>query len=217
MLEEDQARAYAAGDFDEPHGQFLVLLKERLTDLPSVGIAADLGCGPGDISSRFARAFGGWTIDAVDGSPAMLELGRATARTEAWGARVRFHELLLPAEPPAPGGYDLVFSNALLHHLSEPSVLWSSVKRWARHGASVFVMDLLRPPSVADARDFVARYAAGEPPVLQRDFHRSLLAAYRPDEVREQLERAALTHLELEVVSDRHFIVWGDVSRSVRS
>jgi hypothetical protein len=35
------------------------------------------------------------------------------------------------------------------------------------------------------------------------------LAAYRPLEIHEQLDRASLSHLEVEVVTDRHFIVWG--------
>jgi hypothetical protein len=47
------------------------------------------------------------------------------------------------------------------------------------------------------------------PRLLRRDFYNSLLAAYRTDEVRAQLEIAGLGHLESETVSDRHFIVWG--------
>ncbi len=53
------------------------------------------------------------------------------------------------------------------------------------------------------------RDAGEEPEVLRTDFFNSLLAAYRPSEVEEQLERAGLDPLSLEVVSDRHFIVWG--------
>jgi len=40
-----------------------------------------------------------------------------------------------------------------------------------------------------------------------------LLAAYRPDEVRQQLARAGLEDLTVEVVSDRHMIVWGTLFR----
>jgi len=73
----------------------------------------------------------------------------------------------------------------------------------------VFVMDLLRPESPAAACEMVARYAADEPAVLRHDFHRSLLAAYRVDEVRAQLARVRLSGLAIEVVSDRHWIVHG--------
>ncbi|HVO27204.1 MAG TPA: hypothetical protein VMW56_26635 [Candidatus Margulisiibacteriota bacterium] len=55
------------------------------------------------------------------------------------------------------------------------------------------------------------RYASGEPAVPRTDFYNSLLAAYRPVEIEAQLEAAALSHLAIEVISDRHFIVWGSV------
>ena len=51
------------------------------------------------------------------------------------------------------------------------------------------------------------RYSRDEPEVLRRDFYNSLLAAYRPEEVREQLDRAGLKRLRVEAVSDRHWLV----------
>ena len=72
---EDQAQAYAQADFSEPHDHFIELLGEAFPDLPDVGTALDLGCGPGDISMRFARAFEGWIVHGLDGSRAMLRHG----------------------------------------------------------------------------------------------------------------------------------------------
>ena len=44
------------------------------------------------------------------------------------------------------------------------------------------------------------------------DFFNSLLAAYRPDEIRAQLLAVGLgDRLQIDVVSDRHLIVWGNV------
>lgn len=209
MLDEQQVRAYAGADFSEPHERFVTLLKERLSKLPSRGRALDLGCGPGDISLRFARAFGDWTVDAIDGSPVMLEHGRRLAAEAGLESRVRFYELLLPTQSPPHRNYALLFSNSLLHHLADPALLWSTLRCWAPSGSSVFVMDLMRPTSRSAAEALVERYAGGEPEVLRTDFFNSLLAAYRPTELRTQLERARLGHLRLEVVSDRHFIVWG--------
>ena len=54
MLEDEQARVYAAADFDEPNALCMALLQERLPGLPAVGGAADLGCGPGEITLRLA-------------------------------------------------------------------------------------------------------------------------------------------------------------------
>lgn len=212
MTAAEQVAAYAGADFSAPHDRFVALLRERLADLPATGFAADLGCGACDISIRFARAYRSWTIDAVDGSQAMLDAAVSLIEHARLSPRIARHRLLLPCDPPGKNLYDLVFSNSLLHHLADPSVLWATVKSWTRRGSSVFVMDLLRPASRDDARKLVDEHAAGEPDVLRTDFYNSLLAAYRPDEVRSQLAGAGLANLALEVVSDRHWIAWGWVS-----
>ncbi len=211
MLDYEQAKAYASADFEEPHSRFIDLLQEKLPDLPAEGRALELGCGSGDIALRFARAFPDWSVDAVDGSPAMLELARRAAAESEATSRIEFSQVLLPAESPPATDCDLVFSNSLLHHLADPSTLWSSVRASAKAKAAVFIMDLRRPANRVEARAIVGRYAEGERELLRNDFYNSLLAAYRPREVREMLDRAELAHLELDVVSDRHWILWGRI------
>jgi ubiquinone/menaquinone biosynthesis C-methylase UbiE len=214
MLDREQARAYASADFSEPHERFIALVGEKLPELSRSGRALDLGCGPGDITCRFARSHSDWSIDALDGSPAMLDLGRSKVQEAGLSPRIEFLEQILPTGSLPHNDYALILSNSLLHHLSDPAVLWSTVARWLRPSCSVFVMDLLRPSSRADAQALVEMYAVGEPEVLRTDFLNSLLAAYESSEVEEQLERAGLAGLNLEVISDRHFIVWGSCAES---
>ena len=211
MLAEEQARAYAAADFQEPHDRFVALLQEKFPELPPSGHALDLGCGPGDISRRFARAYAAWAVDGIDGSPAMLKIGQRQIIQAGLSARIRLHQRVLPTDWAPQRTASLIFSNSLLHHLHDPLVLWNSIQQWGEKGANVLVMDLMRPPSREEATALVDQYAAGEPEVLRTDFFNSLLAAYRPDEIRTQLRCAGLDHLQLEVVSDRHFIVWGSM------
>jgi ubiquinone/menaquinone biosynthesis C-methylase UbiE len=208
MLDPEQAAAYAVADFEEPHARCIELLRERLC-LGPTGRALDLGAGNGDISLRFARAFPGWSIDAIDGSPAMLELGRRALARSGLGHRLRFHHLVLPCARPLQARYDAIFSNSLLHHLADPATLWTTITRWSQPATRIFVMDLLRPDSPEAARQIVEANSAAEPEVLRRDFYNSLLAAYRPAEIQQQLAAAGLQQLRLEVVSDRHFIVHG--------
>ncbi len=195
MDDDAQARAYAAADFAEPHNRFVSLLLQHLPDLPRRGLALDLGCGPADVTIRVAKALPQWHFDGVDGAASMLRYGyRAVARAGLVD-RVHLLQVRLPAvELPQPA-YNLVFSNSLLHHLDDPAVLWQSVRRGAAPGAGVFIMDLHRPASRAAAADLVDTYSATEPEVLRRDFFNSLLAAYREDEVRQQLRAAGLAHL----------------------
>lgn len=212
MAEERQARAYAEADFSEPHGQLLDALRERLPGLPARGDALDLGCGPADVTLRFARAFPGWTVDGVDAAAAMLRLGRERVHAEGLADRVRLAACRLPDDPTPRASYGLVLSNSLLHHLPEPAVLWQVAKTRAEPGGQIFVMDLHRPETPDAALALVERHAAGEPDLLRRDFHASLHAAYTLREIRGQLATAGLAHLGSECVSDRHWIVWGRVA-----
>jgi hypothetical protein len=72
----------------------------------------------------------------------------------------------------------------------------------------ILIMDLLRPQSREAARRIVDTCAGDEPEILQTDFYNSLLAAFRVDEVRGQLQRAGLD-LHCSEVSDRHLAGWG--------
>ncbi len=208
---EDQARAYAQADFSEPHDHFIQLLSETFSDLPDVGTALDLGCGPGDISLRFARAFQGWTVHGLDGSRAMLRHGYEAVAQAGLEERVVLVKSYLPEGEAPAEQYDLVFSNSLLHHLPKAEILWQAVKRWAAPTAPVFVMDLLRPSDAAQARKLVRAQVGYEPEVLQQDFHNSLLAAYSIDEVEGQLVQAELSQLNVRQVSDRHLTASGQI------
>jgi len=205
----EQARAYALADFEEPHNQFIELFRQTFPDESVEGVVLDLGCGTGDITRRFAYAFPHSRIHAVDGAEQMLMFARQTVDFEMLHERVRLFKRTLPTGKLPKEQYGVVISNSLLHHLADPQVLWSSIKQFAQPGAAVFVMDLMRPESTEVAARMVRTYSANEPEVLQRDFYNSLLAAYTPGEIRTQLEKAGLEHLDIKVVSDRHLIVCG--------
>jgi len=209
MDDEAQALAYARADFEEPHSRVIALLRERLPDLPAAGAALDLGCGPADISIRFARAFPGWSVDGVDGSEPMLRLGRLAIEAAGLSDRVALVRAYLPDGAVPRRRYDLILSNSLLHHLRDPLAIWSCVRRWAAPEAHVFIVDLMRPESREVAQRMVDTYAAGEPDVLQHDFFHSLLAAYRREEVEAQLAAFGLAHLQVIEASDRHLAVFG--------
>ena len=72
-------------------------------------------------------------------------------------------------------------------------------------------MDLRRPANKQEASHIVEEYSAEEPEVLKRDFYNSLLAAFEPEEIKLQLEKAHLNYLNTEIASDRHVIIWGRV------
>jgi 2-polyprenyl-3-methyl-5-hydroxy-6-metoxy-1,4-benzoquinol methylase len=207
----EQARAYALADFEEPHSQFIELFSERFPDEAVDGVVLDLGCGTGDITKRFAYAFPVCRIHAVDGAEQMLMFARQTVDFEMLHERVRLFKRILPTDGLPKEKYDVVISNSLLHHLADPQVLWESIKQFSRKGSAIFVMDLRRSESEEEAARMVRQYAKGEPQVLQQDFYNSLLAAFTPDEVQEQLKQAGLEQLKVESIGDRHLVVSGRI------
>lgn len=208
MLDDDQARAYAEADFSEPHEHFVDLFAERFPG-PVDGLVLDLGCGPGDVSLRFATRYPKCRVHGIDGAPAMLAVGVELCRRHPSGSRVTLLEGRLPEGRGPAVPYPTIISNSLLHHLHAPDVLWGAILRDGAPGAQVFVMDLCRPDSIQQVDSLVARYAADAPAVLHRDFRNSLCAAFTPEEVREQLRAAGLHGFRVEQVSDRHLVVWG--------
>ncbi len=212
MAGKEQARAYAGADFEDAHSLAIELYSVRFPVASIKGRILDLGCGPGDITFRFARLFPGTAITAVDGSLEMIELANARkARQGGPGSNITFIRSLIPQDALPEERYSLIISTSFLHHLHDPSALWGTVKRYAEKGAAIFVYDLLRPASRDEARRLVDKYASGEPDILRADFYNSLLAAFEPGEVTEQLKEAGLTGLSVGVVSDRHMIISGRV------
>lgn len=212
MNEEDQVQAYADADFAEAHNALLVHLKKHIPAGSKPARILDLGCGSGDMTYRLHRMFPEASLTAVDGSPRMLEAARRFFAQVAMGGG---------APPPVQWScstiqdlpvqsYDLVFSNSLLHHIHDPVVFWKAVSSAASPGTFIFISDLLRPASEEEAREIVERHSRNEADILKHDFYHSLLAAFRPDEVGAQLKAAGLP-LSIEIVSDRHQIIYGKI------
>jgi ubiquinone/menaquinone biosynthesis C-methylase UbiE len=209
MNDPAQAAAYAAADFAEPHNMFVEKFREVFPDLEVTGKVLDLGCGPADVSIRFAKAYPQCRIDGVDGAVAMLREGAKLLEREKLGDRIQLIRGLIPEIAVPEKNYGVIISNSLLHHLHDPSALWKCIKKYGRENSIVFVMDLMRPANVDIARALVNTYSGSEPRILKEDFYHSLCAAFTPAEAREQLAAADLDQLKVSVISDRHILIYG--------
>lgn len=211
MDDADQALAYAQADFSEANDLFVDLL-EKQADRPLHGNMLDLGCGPADIPIALLSRHPALRIDALDGATAMLELAaRSLDAHPALKHRCRLHCLFLPTTELHRHAYQAVISNSLLHHLADPTSIWSTVHQCAAPGAEVLIMDLARPDSLEQLDHLVETHAHDAPAVLRADFRNSLHAAYTVDEVTAQIENAGLPGLEVAMVSDRHLAARGRV------
>ncbi|MFC1796030.1 class I SAM-dependent methyltransferase [Pseudomonadota bacterium] len=209
MDSEAQTRAYAEADFEEANNLFAEKFREHFESSLQGNSMADLGCGPGDISIRMACQYPAWTVTGLDAGSNMLKLAQQRLEAEQLGGRVSFRQSYLPDPSLPAASFDALISNSLLHHLPQPRTLWESIIHLARPGAAIQVMDLMRPDNEGEARRLVDCYASDAPDILREDFYNSLLAAYTPREVSEQLLAAGLDRLKIEIASDRHWIVHG--------
>jgi 2-polyprenyl-3-methyl-5-hydroxy-6-metoxy-1,4-benzoquinol methylase len=215
MDSEAQTRAYAEADFNDSNSLFTEKFREYFHDAGPAGSLADLGCGPGDISIRMAFQYPGWTVTGLDAGVNMLKLAGQRLAAEQLGGRVSFRHSYLPDQSLPAASFDALISNSLLHHLPQPQVLWQSIIYLARPGAAIQIMDLMRPENEAEAQGLVDTYSADAPEVLREDFYNSLLAAYTPGEIGEQLLAAGLDRLKVDIPSDRHWIVHGRIENGL--
>jgi 2-polyprenyl-3-methyl-5-hydroxy-6-metoxy-1,4-benzoquinol methylase len=209
MDDDAQVLAYAQADFSTENQGFVDRFREYFPEFTQ-GHVFDLGCGPGDIPIRFARAVPGCRITGVDASAPMIRWAEQAVARAGLSERVsfrceRFQDLA------GANQADAVISNSLLHHVPNPLQFWHKVRVLVKPGSPVLVMDLLRPESPEAAQAIVDRYAAGAPAILRRDFYNSLLAAFTEDEVAAQLAELNLTGLLVDVIDDRHWVVGGRI------
>ena len=209
-----QVKAYAEGDFEIPHNDFIQQLKTFIKTPNFSGTALDLGCGPGDISIRFAKAFPSCTVHALDGSEPMLNYAKSVLPKNLSNC-ISYIKGLLPDVILPQSTYEIIFSNSLLHHLPDPQILWKTIKKHSSPGTQIIIMDLVRPTSIEVAQNMVKTYAAMEPEILQRDFYNSLLAAFSIKEITAQLAEAGL-NLHIVQTSDRHVFITGIIPESLR-
>jgi ubiquinone/menaquinone biosynthesis C-methylase UbiE len=206
MDDEAQVAAYVAADFSASNQWFADAVTAGLSLGPLATV--DLGCGPADVLIRIARTNPSLRLTGVDGSSPMLARARLAIADAGVADRVHLVEARMPTDAIVSGSFDLVLSKDVLHHLPDPSVLWTEVRRLARPGARVCVMDLMRSASPEAARRLVEDVVGGADPVLKTDFYNSLFAAFTVEEVAEQLRDAGLA-LRVAQVSERHMLIEG--------
>ena len=101
------------------------------------GVAADLGCGTGEVLEHLRGACR--ELIGVDDSPRMLELARRRFGDNMNGISLRIGEL--DYLPLRDGEADFICINLVLHHLSRPSASLGEIARVLHPGGLVLVTD----------------------------------------------------------------------------
>jgi trans-aconitate methyltransferase len=211
MEDAQQVEAYMCADFSTAHSSIIQHLTNELPYRFSPETILDLGAGPGDLTARLHSKFPSSLITALDGSHRMLEKNRIRMTTEFPNAKMHWENILLQNFFPETS-FELIFSNSLLHHLTEPYDFWSAIQRASDQNTFIFICDLIRPRSFKLAETFVNLYAKNESEVLRQDFYNSLLAAYTIDEVEIMVRDIRMDHkLKIDQITDRHWICYSKI------
>jgi ubiquinone/menaquinone biosynthesis C-methylase UbiE len=206
----EQATAYAQANCEDAHSRVVQLFSEAFPEVQLKGAVLDIGCGPGDITFRFAKAHPEATFTGVDAAEAMLNLGKERLPSEPDSApRIELVQAYFPGPEIPQKPYTAVISNAFLHHVHQPIPFWQGVADITDPDTLIFLVDLLRPADEETAKNMIDLYVKDEPEVCRHDFYHSLLAAFELNEVEEHLKHVGLGNLKVEQVSDRHMMIYG--------
>ncbi len=210
MDDSAHVETYAGADFSNVDELFFKQC--RAVDFEKWKRVLDIGCGFGRIPIEIARRISTAHITAVDASLPMLDTARKMIAASPCESQIKLVHARIPDLPFNPQSFDAIISVYTLHHIPDPIIFWKEIKRLGASGATVMVMDFFRPESQAVAEMLVEKFAGNGHPLLKEDFYNSLRAAFTASEVRAQLVEAGLSHLVVEMISERHILISGTLS-----
>lgn len=165
MLDQEQSESYFKNDRDKPKRLFNHF-HLRMMEPIGKGSIVDLGCGPGDLTIEVSQANPEATIDAIDASPAMLDLATIAPQ-------VTFKQMAIT---DVNDKYDRVISSMTLHHFHNPLEFWETVKRIGPK--DVFVFDMVRPITELDLKSIIHANGPFTDEIFKLDFENSLRASF---------------------------------------
>jgi ubiquinone/menaquinone biosynthesis C-methylase UbiE len=225
----EDARDYDAMDHS---GVNLLFAAEFLEVWDGVGPILDVGTGTAQIPVELCRlhaalaegsrnsepqlAPGVWgeiRIVAVDLAEEMLKVARLNVERAGLQHLISLEKADAKRFLYPDKHFGAVVSNSIIHHIPDPRECFAEMHRVCAENGTLFVRDLLRPPTFTMLQQLVNLHARGANDHQRQLFADSLHAALTLDEVRECVGLLGYPPETVQQTSDRHW-TWADIRRS---
>lgn len=201
----EEAREYAAMDHAAANLAFVEALEQHAC---LRGDLLDMGTGPGDIPLLLAERHEQISVTGIDLSKEMLKIARLKVAQAGHSRHIRLLEADAKKTAFGQNTFDGVFSNTILHHVSDPVEFLMEARRVLKPRGALVIRDLMRPETEEALEKIVDTYAGDATPRQRELFRESLLSAYTIEEVRAFCDEAGLAEVTIEKSSDRHLTIW---------
>jgi Methylase involved in ubiquinone/menaquinone biosynthesis len=198
----EAASEYDGMDFSQVNQEFAQLAIELG---PETGLILDGGTGTARIPILIAQLRSKWQITGIDLSANMLFIGNQNIEQAGLQEQIKLEQVDAKQLPYPDDQFDLVISNSIVHHLSDPLLFFQEIQRVLKPQGGIFLRDLTRPSSETELNSLVEQYAGNCNDHQQKLFRDSLQAAYTLDEIINFIESVGLENIRVYQSSDRHW------------
>jgi len=198
----EAASEYDGMDFSQVNQEFAQLAIELG---PETGLILDGGTGTARIPILIAQLRSKWQITGIDLSANMLFIGNQNIEQAGLQEQIKLEQVDAKQLPYPDDQFDLVISNSIVHHLSDPLLFFQEIQRVLKPQGGIFLRDLTRPSCETELNSLVEQYAGNYNDHQQKLFRDSLQAAYTLDEIINFIESVGLENIRVYQSSDRHW------------
>ncbi|GGA32310.1 class I SAM-dependent methyltransferase [Okeania sp. KiyG1] len=198
----EEAEEYDSMDFLEVNQAFA---ESSIEIGPKKGLVLDVGTGTARIPILICQQQPEWQIIGIDLSKNMLTIGERNIEKAQLQSQVKLELVDAKKLPYSEHSFEMVISNSIVHHLSEPLLLFQEVKRVLQPQGGIFIRDLLRPETPELKEELVDKYARDCNQHQQKLFRDSLQAALTIVEVEKIVKDAGIKEVKIYQSSDRHW------------
>jgi ubiquinone/menaquinone biosynthesis C-methylase UbiE len=198
----EEAAEYDAMDHAGVNRRFC---EDLLAAEPDPKRVADIGTGTALIPIELCRQHPRVRVVAADLAEHMLAKAAQNVKAAGFEERIELVKVDAKESGLQRGGFDVVMSNSILHHIPDPSKALADMLSLVAPGGLLFVRDLERPEDDAAVQKLVETYAANETKKARDLFEASLRAGLRIDELATMLSPLGVGSAALSRTSDRHW------------